>query len=99
MAPRIARVGADNEVVDAQGIQQRDESPGDVVLGVHDVDTILIAGPEMAVADTLYFAYLKREPVNDRLSLGRVNRRLVRRHLERFENSRLLDWVRHDFTF
>ncbi|MCM8776122.1 MAG: hypothetical protein NC930_07245 [Candidatus Omnitrophica bacterium] len=67
------------------GYQSQEASSGGV---------ILIAEPEKALADYLYFVDLKLKPVNERMNLkGKVNAKVVRRYAKLFERRTLLDLV------
>lgn len=59
-------------------------------------EAVLIAEPEKAAADYLYFCFRRKEPVNDRLDLDRVGRKGLEAHLRRFGARGLLEWCRHD---
>lgn len=60
-------------------------------------EPILIAEREKALADYLYFVFLKRTPLNERLSLTGINKRELQNYLKAFGKPDLLDWYRHDF--
>lgn len=60
-------------------------------------ESILIAEREKAVADYLYFVFLKRAPLNERLSLAGIKIRRLQNYLRAFGKPGLLDWYRHDF--
>ena len=59
-------------------------------------DTALMAEPEKAVADHLYFVFLKKEPLNERLAIGRVGRRKLLQYLKLFDNPKLMRWFKND---
>jgi predicted transcriptional regulator of viral defense system len=60
-------------------------------------EPILIAEREKAVADYLYFVFLKRASLNERLSLAGIKIRKLQNYLRAFGKPGLLDWYRHDF--
>lgn len=59
-------------------------------------EPVMIAEPEKAVADYLYFVFLKKASLNERLSLSGVKARKLRNYLRAFENPGLLEWYNHD---
>lgn len=58
---------------------------------------VLIADREKALADYLYFVFLKKESLNARLSLRKVNRRKLEDYLGSFGHPGLIERFRHDF--
>lgn len=60
-------------------------------------ELILIAEREKALADYLYFVFLKRGSLNERLSFAGIKIRRLQNYLKAFGKSGLLDWYRHDF--
>lgn len=60
-------------------------------------ESILIAEQEKALADYLYFVFLKRAPLNERLSLVGIKKRKLQNYLKAFGKPGLLEWYRHDF--
>ncbi|MBI4021797.1 MAG: hypothetical protein HY372_00395 [Candidatus Andersenbacteria bacterium] len=56
---------------------------------------ILIAEPEKALADYLYFVSLKKRPGNDRLRLTRLNHKKVREYAALFNRPALTELVRN----
>ncbi|MEI6862822.1 MAG: hypothetical protein WCK38_00265, partial [Candidatus Omnitrophota bacterium] len=52
--------------------------------------TILIAEPEKALADYLYFVDLKKKPLNERLNIRKVNKRIVTEYAGLFGRKSLL---------
>ena len=57
-----------------------------------DAGVILIAEPEKAIVDYLYFVDLKLKTLNERLFLkGKVNRKTVMRYVKLFERKSLID--------
>lgn len=61
-----------------------------------DGQPVLIAEKEKALADYLYFVFLKKEILNRRLHLTGVKRGKLRACLATFGNPRLLSWFAHD---
>jgi len=59
-------------------------------------ETVLIAEKEKAVADYLYFVFLKKETMNRRLDLSKAGKRKVKEFLKLFQNPRLIQWYEHD---
>jgi len=59
-------------------------------------DPILIAEREKAVADYLYFVFLKKASLNERLSLAGIKIRKLQNYLRAFGKPGLLDWYHHD---
>lgn len=60
-------------------------------------EPVLIAEREKALADYLYFVFLKRASLNERLSLVGIKIRRLQNYLRAFGKPDLLDWYRHDF--
>lgn len=60
-------------------------------------ETVLLAEKEKALADYLYFVFLKKERLNTRLNLRGINKKLLEQYLRNFKNKRFIDWYRHDF--
>lgn len=59
-------------------------------------DTVLIAEREKALADYLYFVFLRKESFNRRLDMSKVDQRKLKGCLEQFGNPRLLEWYQND---
>ncbi|MBI2062001.1 MAG: type IV toxin-antitoxin system AbiEi family antitoxin domain-containing protein [Nitrospirae bacterium] len=59
---------------------------------------VLIAEKSKALADYLYFVFLKKARLNTRLRLKAVSRRDLMNSLEAFGNARFLRWFKHDLT-
>lgn len=59
--------------------------------------TVLMAEKEKALADCLYFIFLKKGRLNSRLHLKSLNRRNLLKNLEAFEHPGLAEWFKHDF--
>ena len=57
-------------------------------------ETILIATPEKAVVDTLYFVDLKKKTLNDRLDLRNLNRKRIGSYVQLFKRPSLRKLVR-----
>lgn len=60
-------------------------------------ETVLIAEKEKALADYLYFVFLKKEKMNNRLNMRGADKKLLVGHLKDFKNKKLMDWYGHDF--
>ena len=58
-----------------------------------DNDQVLIAEPEKALADYLYFVDLKRVSLNDRLELKKIKKSVLLEFVQLFERSSLLKLV------
>ena len=56
--------------------------------------TVLIAGPEKALVDYLYFVALKRKPLNERLNLRSVKKKTVMEYTRFFDRKSLKNLVR-----
>jgi predicted transcriptional regulator of viral defense system len=61
-----------------------------------DGETVLIAEREKALADYLYFVFLKKESFNRRLDMSKVDQRKLRGCLREFGSPRLLEWYEND---
>lgn len=59
-------------------------------------ETVLLAEKEKAVADYLYFVFLKKETFNRRLDLSKTDRRKLEGFLRKFGNPRLMEWFKND---
>jgi predicted transcriptional regulator of viral defense system len=59
-----------------------------------DQDTVLIATPEKAFVDCLYFVDLQRKPPLDRVARHRLNRHDIRRYAKLFDRPSLLKLVK-----
>lgn len=62
-----------------------------------DRETVLIAEREKALADYLYFVFLQRAPLNQRLSFAGIHKRKFQQYVQMFGKPDFLDWCRHDF--
>lgn len=60
-----------------------------------DGNALLVAEPEKALADYLYFAHLGRKPLNDRIRWALFNRRKILSYLTLFKRKNLIDWADH----
>lgn len=58
-----------------------------------DGTVVLIATPEKAVADLLYFVSLGKRDFNDRIKLGRINDQKLKQYLKVFDQKRLTSLV------
>lgn len=56
--------------------------------------TILIAEPEKALVDYLYFVDLKRKTLNERLDIGKVRKKTVLEYARLFDRSSLIKLVK-----
>lgn len=56
--------------------------------------TILIAEPEKALADYLYFVDLKRKTLNERLDVGKIKKKITLEYVRLFDRSGLIKLVR-----
>ena len=61
-------------------------------------DTVLVAEKEKALADYLYFVFLKKRTVNKRLRLKQVNKAVLESHVRAYKNPRFLKWYKNDFS-
>lgn len=61
-------------------------------------DTILIAEPEKALADYLYFVHLGKKDLNERLNCKGIKKQAFWNYLKLFNRKHLLDWSRHVIT-
>lgn len=59
-------------------------------------ETALIAEREKALADYLYFVWLKKMSLNDRLAMESVNKDKLLKYLGTFQNAKLIRWFKHD---
>lgn len=57
-------------------------------------DTVLLATPEKAVVDYLYFVSLRKQTLNDRLRAGKLARKRIEAYAKLFERPSLLQLVR-----
>ncbi len=60
-----------------------------------DGQIILVAEPEKALADYLYFVHLGKKKLNDRLNCRGIHKKQVWSYLALFERPSLIDWSRH----
>mgnify|MGYP001563766932 CR=1 FL=1 len=60
-------------------------------------EQILIAEREKALADYLYFVFLKKCSLNERLSFKDVKKQKLHHCLKLFSRPDLLDWYHYDF--
>lgn len=60
-------------------------------------ETVLIAEKEKALADYLYFVFLKKERLNSRLNFSGLNVKRFEEYLKSFKNKRLTRWYENDF--
>lgn len=60
-----------------------------------DGSTILIAEPEKAVADILYFVHTGRKKLNDRFRWSIFRKKSILTHLKSFKRKNLVEWANH----
>jgi predicted transcriptional regulator of viral defense system len=60
-------------------------------------NTILLAEPEKAFSDRLYFEFLKKAGPLDRVNTGKLNRETVIKHIKLFGNEKFLKWSKNAF--
>ena len=60
-------------------------------------EQIMIAEREKALADYLYFVFLKKSFLNERLSFSGAKKRKLQNYLMLFNKPDLWEWYRHDF--
>ena len=56
--------------------------------------TILIASPEKAFVDHMYFVHLKLRPLNERLNVKKLNKKLVFEYVKLFGRKTFLEYIR-----
>lgn len=61
-----------------------------------DGQSALMAEKPKALADYLYFVFLKKARLNNRLRLKGVNRSGLLKNLEAFQHPGLVEWFKHD---
>jgi len=61
-----------------------------------DGEPILMAEREKAVADYLYFVFIRKERLNERLDLRSLNKKRVVEFLKTFGQPSLMKWFRND---
>lgn len=57
-----------------------------------DGQTVLVAEPEKALADTLYFVHLGKKELNERISWRRINTTRLKKYLKQFGRKNFTDW-------
>ena len=57
-------------------------------------ETVLIAEPEKALADYLYFVYLKKISINDRLKTKGIIQKNIVKYLKLFNNKSFQKWAK-----
>ncbi|MEW6042402.1 MAG: hypothetical protein AB1633_12865, partial [Elusimicrobiota bacterium] len=55
-------------------------------------ETVFAAEPEKALVDYLYFVFLKKTELNDRLKVKKVNKRNFVKYLKLFKNASFTRW-------
>lgn len=58
-------------------------------------ETVLIAEPEKAMADYLYFVHLGKKTLNDRIRWDRLKKPAVLSYLKPFQRKTLVEWAKH----
>jgi len=61
-------------------------------------EKVLIAEPEKAVVDYLYFVFLKIKKVNERVDLSGLNKKRLFYFVKLFENNLFLKFLKEDFN-
>ncbi|MFC1522296.1 type IV toxin-antitoxin system AbiEi family antitoxin domain-containing protein [Elusimicrobiota bacterium] len=59
-------------------------------------ENVLLAEKEKALADYLYFAFLKKGVLSERLNIKGINRKLLVQYIKAFNNPRFKEWFYHD---
>jgi len=59
-------------------------------------ESVLLAEKEKALADYLYFVFLKKESLNSRLRADGLDAAGLLKYLKAFAHPGLVEWVRHD---
>ncbi len=59
-------------------------------------DLILIALPEKALADYLYFVHLKKKVLSERLDIKKIDSRRIIKYIKLFGRPKFLNWVKND---
>lgn len=60
-------------------------------------EKVFFAEKEKALADYLYYVFLKKKNLNDRLNIEGINRRKLLHYVSLFEKNKLLEWVKDAF--
>jgi|SRR3989339_47395 len=61
-------------------------------------ETVLVAEKEKALADYLYFVFLKKQTLNKRLKLNRIKKLSLVTHIKEYRNPKFLRWYKNDFS-
>lgn len=61
-------------------------------------ETVLVAEKEKALADYLYFVFLKKQTINKRLRLKQVKKAVLETHIRAYRNPKFLKWYKHGVT-
>jgi len=61
-------------------------------------ETVLVAEREKALADYLYFVFLKKRTINKRLRLKQVKKTVLEAHIRAYQHPKFLKWYKHDLT-
>ena len=75
----------------------KDEAYGGYKPIVIGGNTVLMAEPEKALADQLYFVFLKKTGKLDRVNTGKLNKALFKQYLRLFGNDKFLKESEHAF--
>lgn len=60
-----------------------------------DDKTVLVAEPEKALADYLYFVHLKKSSLNERLRTKKINKNAFYKYVKTFHNEPFSKWVKN----
>jgi predicted transcriptional regulator of viral defense system len=66
-------------------------------LQIVEGEKVLFADKEKALADYLYFVFLKKKPWNDRMNLNNIKLNILNYYIKLFDNRRFNNWSRHAF--
>jgi len=58
---------------------------------------VLIAEPEKALADQLYFIFLRKAGMFDRINMKKLRRSLVWKYIRQFQNDKFIKWSKSAF--
>ncbi len=59
-------------------------------------ENVLMAEKEKALADYLYFVFLRKKSLNERLAMDRIDKTKLVEHLRAFDNPEFARWFKHD---
>jgi len=60
-----------------------------------DGDTILMAEPEKALADYLYFVHIGKKPFNERLNTDKINKKDVLKYTPLYNRKKFMEFVKN----